>query len=458
MSSYAEAAAAALAEAQERKRRRLEREAAPGGCAGATTGEAAPGRRSSGDKREPPRQKKRKASAPAPAAPSPAAAPRAAAETRDVARPRPKERPAGAATHPPSHAAAAATPAWPAAVGGAAARVRQQKALSLARSAPASAADVAAAAHAAAADAAAAVLTKRQKLMASVHMRSVVLTPAAKSALSFDSDWHDHCETPFEAYRDVEPLLFRLATTLGKTKETLRIYDPYYCEGASAAHCFSLNRVYIESVLTLPFLLGSMVAHLGRLGFSSVHNVNEDCYETWRTGRTPSYDVLITNPPYSADHMPRILAFCAQSAKPWMLLLPNFVAFKKSFKEIVPPALQPAYLVPPKRYVYYAPGRQTQSTQATSPFDSFWYICFRSIADDTHDGILEWWERKYAKASGAVLARNREALPPLVTPVREEKRANPKARRRAAKRAAFLHAQFGVAHAHVRDKKGRAKT
>ena len=88
------------------------------------------------------------------------------------------------------------------------------------------------------------------------------------------SDWHDHCETPFEAYRDVEPLLFRLAEQLGRTKATLRIYDPYFCEG-------------------------SMVQHLGRLGFASVHNRNEDCYRVWSSGRTPQFDVLITNPPYS---------------------------------------------------------------------------------------------------------------------------------------------------------------
>lgn len=65
-------------------------------------------------------------------------------------------------------------------------------------------------------------LTKRQKVMQFVHAKPAVVTPAAKGALSFEADWHDHCETPFEAFRDVEPLLFQLAARLGRTKATLR--------------------------------------------------------------------------------------------------------------------------------------------------------------------------------------------------------------------------------------------
>jgi hypothetical protein len=88
----------------------------------------------------------------------------------------------------------------------------------------------------------AAALTKRQKLMASVHLPSrAPVTPAEKSALSFDTDWHDHCETPFDAYRDVEPLLFQLAARAGRTKATLRIYD---------RACLALNRVS-SALLTL---------------------------------------------------------------------------------------------------------------------------------------------------------------------------------------------------------------
>lgn len=46
---------------------------------------------------------------------------------------------------------------------------------------------------------------------------------------------HDHCETPFEAYRDIEPLLFQLAVRLKKTKAELMLYDPYFCQVSTTA-------------------------------------------------------------------------------------------------------------------------------------------------------------------------------------------------------------------------------
>ena len=44
------------------------------------------------------------------------------------------------------------------------------------------------------------------------------------------------------------------------------------------------------------------------------------------------HDVLITNPPYSADHKERVLAYCARTSKPWLLLMPNYVANKQYFR------------------------------------------------------------------------------------------------------------------------------
>ena len=55
-------------------------------------------------------------------------------------------------------------------------------------------------------------------------------------------------------YRDIAEVLQQLALRLGKSNATLRIYDPYYCEG-------------------------SMVLHLRSLGFSCVYNHNEDFYK-----------------------------------------------------------------------------------------------------------------------------------------------------------------------------------
>lgn len=270
-----------------------------------------------------------------------------------------------------------------------------------------------------------AALTPRQKLMQSLNVRPDAVTPAAKASLTFDADWHDHCETPFEAFRDIEPILFRIATALGRTKESLVIYDPYFCEG-------------------------TMRSHLARLGFTNVYNRDEDCYAVWAAGRTPAFDVLLTNPPFSGDHMLRALRFAATCGKPFLLLLPNFVCYKKSYDTVVPPAVSPAFLVPSRRYVFYAPGRTNGDVTApTSPFDTFWHISMRALGGNSHEEICSWWERKYATATKATLARTRDAVPKLVTPVRDEKRGNPKARRRAAKRAAFLHAEKGISFAHI---------
>jgi hypothetical protein len=64
--------------------------------------------------------------------------------------------------------------------------------------------------------------------------------PEAKSAfdgtersLPFETDSADHAETPTDAYFHIAPLLDLLAKACGKTRATLRIYDPFFCDGAS---------------------------------------------------------------------------------------------------------------------------------------------------------------------------------------------------------------------------------
>lgn len=41
------------------------------------------------------------------------------------------------------------------------------------------------------------------------------------------------------------------------------------------------------------------------------------------TGKLPEFDVLVTNPPFSGDHIERTLAFALACRKPWFLLLPQ---------------------------------------------------------------------------------------------------------------------------------------
>ena len=139
----------------------------------------------------------------------------------------------------------------------------------------------------------------------------------------------DHCETPVEAYSDIASFLNKVAIAAGRTNETLKIFDPYHCEG-------------------------SVIARMASIGFKTVHNEKEDFYATILNDEIPEYDVLVTNPPYSSDHMKKLLKFCAESKKPWFLLLPNYVYLKDYY---VPSLLgqKPFYIAPKKRYMYTTP-------------------------------------------------------------------------------------------------------
>jgi hypothetical protein len=139
----------------------------------------------------------------------------------------------------------------------------------------------------------------------------------------------DHCETPVEAYSDISTFLSRISVMVKKTNETLQIFDPYHCEG-------------------------SVISRLGSIGFKTVHNEKVDFYASILNDEIPDYDVLVTNPPYSSDHMKKLLKFCAESKKPWFLLLPNYVYLKDYYV----PSLQdqkPFYVAPKKRYMYTTP-------------------------------------------------------------------------------------------------------
>jgi len=183
--------------------------------------------------------------------------------------------------------------------------------------------------------------------------------------LAFAAAEDDHCETAPEAYAHVAGALQQLAAALGVPAAELRIYDPFYCNGA-------------------------VERHLAALGFPRVHNRNEDFYALLAEGRVPPHDVVVTNPPYSGSHPLRLLRFLAQNGKPWLALMPNWVGGRDFYAAAVAAEL-PFYLAPRKRYHYWTPkGRRTDvvaggakakthgHTNAalgarTSPFVSFWY-------------------------------------------------------------------------------------
>jgi hypothetical protein len=75
-------------------------------------------------------------------------------------------------------------------------------------------------------------------------------TPLHSITRVLHTDYCDHFETPLRAYEDVAEVLSLLAKRLGKTPVTLRLWDPYFCEGRT-------------------------VRHLAALGFTSVHHENK---------------------------------------------------------------------------------------------------------------------------------------------------------------------------------------
>jgi len=82
----------------------------------------------------------------------------------------------------------------------------------------------------------------------------------------FETEYGDHFETPLVAYRHLKPVLEAVARELGKTLGDLRIYDPFYCEGA-------------------------MVQRMASLGFENVRNENVDFWQRVEEGDVPEFDV-----------------------------------------------------------------------------------------------------------------------------------------------------------------------
>lgn len=226
----------------------------------------------------------------------------------------------------------------------------------------------------------------------------------------FDVDSDDHCESPFNAYQDIQPILDKLVDIAGvKKKKKLKIYDPYYCNG-------------------------SVKEHLDSLGYTNVYNKKEDCYKTWSVSNSqsqeeqqpyPKYDVFITNPPYSSDHIDKLILHLTTDErtknKPWCLLMPQYVHKKDYYKDKIASRknssadVQPFYLVPKKRYVYLPPKdfrekKVSDVHKKSSPFVSMWYIWGGSKHNtDLLVQAYKDWQRE-SKQYTCELARGKSAL------------------------------------------------
>ena len=125
--------------------------------------------------------------------------------------------------------------------------------------------------------------------------------------------------------------------------------------------------------------------HLSLLGYTRVLNKKQDCYSIWTSNLYPSYDIFLTNPPYSLDHIERLIQHLTSetslhNSRPWFILLPNWVHKKDYYvNALAKSSIQPFYLVPKKRYVYKPPPgfREKKSSDVhkkNSPFITMWFI------------------------------------------------------------------------------------
>jgi hypothetical protein len=257
---------------------------------------------------------------------------------------------------------------------------------------------------------------------------------------AFPATEDDHCETGADAYADIGPVLRIVAEMLGKrvpspaAPSDLAVWDPYFCAGA-------------------------VTRHLAAQGFPRVHNVNEDFYAVLRSGPLPAHDVVLTNPAYSGDHIPRLLEACGggsaaassasssasgsggggggggtstgrfDSQTPFLLLMPTYVAGKEYYARALTRFARvrdAVYLFPPKRYAYWTPHGLRDKTQShassagtrTSPFVSMWFCHFGRH----HARIVEQLGLRDGKRVAAVqgsrlcVARSLHDIPDAIRP------------------------------------------
>jgi hypothetical protein len=180
-------------------------------------------------------------------------------------------------------------------------------------------------------------------------------TEGAPPLHPFEADPKDHCETDVLAHRDIVAALTIIAKRAYgyKSASDLKIWDPYFCDG-------------------------KVKQNLASLGFPNCHNACEDFYARVEAKSLPVHDVVVTNPPYSTEHIERCLAHCLGQEKPWLLLLPNWVARKDALSKPIRAAF---VLSPVHRYNYWMPhwaeeGRPDYvgADGKHSPFLSSWFI------------------------------------------------------------------------------------
>ena len=221
---------------------------------------------------------------------------------------------------------------------------------------------------------------------------------------SFDTNVLDHCETPRAAYEHLREFLDVLGQSMKISTSSMRVWDPYYCDGA-------VKRIFTQ------------------MGFDNIIHDNADFYQLIENNTNiPPHEVLVTNPPYSDDHIHRLLEFVVGTEivnqRPVCLLLPNWVSRQPDYEgRFVNPVGQKQhelfYLSPLEPYTYTMPSWVHQKDRPehvgasgkTTPYLSSWYLVVpSSLSGDS--SFLEKMDAvaKQQKPKAWVVARTVKGL------------------------------------------------
>lgn len=142
--------------------------------------------------------------------------------------------------------------------------------------------------------------------------------------------------------------------------------------------------------------------------------------------------MLVTNPPFSGDHLNRILRYVLgplHNGRPYCLLMPNYVCLKPFYRRAITTAAyaarqeqqehgervhiqeEPMLLAPPSRYVF-DDRAQRDGNSANQPYLCLWYIS--GGRTQSNDDILRWWAQEQKRPMSqerCVLATRPAQLP-----------------------------------------------
>ena len=215
--------------------------------------------------------------------------------------------------------------------------------------------------------------------------------PPSSPSSAWPREASDDAETPTAAFADVAPLLDALAARVPSPRAALRVLDPYYCRGASARR-------------------------LAALGFLSARNPCEDFYKSssYLGEGGPDCDVIVTNPPFSGSHIPRLLAWVAASAPPALLLLPQHVVAKRAWHAFLAAlaarGLPPPFYVGPRRAAYEFENGGPHATRRPGSFQCVWFC----VAKAHSRALLDAWRAAAPPPEAALAEDHPQSLPQLM--------------------------------------------